>query len=177
MELVVACIGKIAQQMLGKEERLTVLGAVSQGIFLQTSTGWVVFLSLGKSKGPLTLNLHEGTRVLPSLVPGSLVHMRDAYLYFRDQDMAVWTGEAIPWDAPPPIYLRSSPNTTRARLLNLGRRMLNFPGRESPDRLLRCTLRVLESEDYLLQAYDDPGIQNLAVAVSALQDTAMLSAL
>ena len=57
-------IGTKAQQALAEADQFMVFGNTSRGLFLDTLTGWIVFLSRESYRGPLTLNLgHEASRL------------------------------------------------------------------------------------------------------------------
>ena len=71
----VLALGSIAHGLLADEPAASVMGTTSRGLFLGLDSGWVVFLSTERWRGPLTLNVvgDVGCDVSPLLqhLPGA----------------------------------------------------------------------------------------------------------
>jgi len=63
-------IGSKAYEILEFPLEMVVLGTTSRGIFLETSTKWIIFLSREQFRGPLTINLAANTSGLGKFQKG-----------------------------------------------------------------------------------------------------------
>lgn len=77
MHRLAASIGHMARAVLSQERAAKLMGTTSRGLFLQTSSPWLVFLSFERFRGPLTVNAPCGLPGDPCLEPGRLRFGRD----------------------------------------------------------------------------------------------------
>lgn len=90
-------IGHIAKSVLDKETRVKISGKSSKGIFLKTSTRWILFVSFEKFRNPLALNLLS-TAQLPDNPHGTQIEISNRRLIFPNHDFEISLENAALWD-------------------------------------------------------------------------------
>jgi hypothetical protein len=108
--------GDVAAEILAIDREASVIGITSKGIFLETSSRWLVFLSFERFRSPLTVNLAE-THALPSEVkPKMRVEIVAGMLNFKDINLAIATQNSQMWRAELPM---AAPLLKSERLVKL----------------------------------------------------------
>ena len=93
-------IGSLAHELLSSETSVHVAGITSRGVFLKTSSRWIIFISTERFRGPLTLNLAEDTApALKRMTPESKGLLTPDGILFPN--LRVSTANAIIWQPPP----------------------------------------------------------------------------
>jgi hypothetical protein len=95
-------IGSIAFENLSREQDASIFGVTSQGIYLKTSSKWLVFLSFDQFRGPLTLTLEDISPSLNQASTRQAVHIASRSLSFPDLDMMITFQGSEVW-RPDPI--------------------------------------------------------------------------
>jgi hypothetical protein len=124
-------IGQIATRILEEELRITVIGVTSQGIFLKSSSKWILFLSLEAIRGPLTINLLEVDKLFHSVEIGMPISIDSGHLCFDDIGVLVSTTKSEVWNPPHPPSSILSVNERYQRLGSITMEILKkkiFPG-------------------------------------------------
>ncbi len=103
VEISVADIGLIAHRELSKEPTGRTMVGTSRGQFLMLASGWVVYLSPEKYRGPLTLNIPEYPVHIRQLLSGAEVRISKGSLHFPVDGLWVCTDQARLWQPSPPI--------------------------------------------------------------------------
>jgi hypothetical protein len=93
-------IGIKAWRLLDQNQPASVWSITSTGVFLLLPSGWLLFLSNQTFRGPLTLNLPEGTTPMILMQSGSPVEIHDGEISFLDLDLVLSTQESQVWTAP-----------------------------------------------------------------------------
>lgn len=97
-------IGEIAKELLAHCEQGTIFGLISRGLFLQLSSGWILFLSFEESRGPLTLTLLGDQSVMRNVKIGSPVICSQNDLKFPGQEVLISISDAAVWSPLPPRF-------------------------------------------------------------------------
>ena len=101
-------IGKIAKDLLSRCEQGKIFGLTSRGLFLQLSSGWILFLSFEESQGPLTLTLLGDYSVMRNVKIGSPVICNLNFLKFPGLELSISISDAEVWSPlPPPSQILS----------------------------------------------------------------------
>ena len=100
-------IGAAAYKTLRDETSATVLGAISQGIYLRTPGRRIIYLSYKANHGPLTMNLQQIPADPPSIAPGEPVNIGPTALDWQNGTLRILLESAQTWFAP--ICLESRP--------------------------------------------------------------------
>jgi hypothetical protein len=95
-----ASTGYIALETLAPGGDARVMGISSRGIFIKTAGAWLVFVSFGRFRGPLTLNLSKFDDTLASINTGDLVKIQTNGLLFPHIDLNISTAGCEVWRAP-----------------------------------------------------------------------------
>ena len=96
-------LGKYVYQILQDEKEALVIGVTSRGIFLQTSSGHVIFLSLEHYRGPLTINLPPSLQ--KHLLPASGDSVRLNFPKISTNSVTLLINDAaIIWESPITIF-------------------------------------------------------------------------
>ncbi len=101
--IAVSEIGYFARRWLTQVKEATVLGNVTGGVYLLLSSQKVIFLSKGKFRGPLTLNLARHNGNLDELQIGTHAFVYPGKLYFPDLALGIRWEEALIWRVSPPV--------------------------------------------------------------------------
>ena len=120
-------IGIIALEILSKDQDAHVFGKTSKGIYIKTSSRWLVFLSFDQFRGPLTITLDEVNPILQHASTGKPIHITSQSLYLPDLDLMITIQGCEVWQS----QLASTP------LLNDG---------ERHERLVCFTKEVMSKE-------------------------------
>ena len=100
--------------MLAQSEQGSIFGLTSRGLFLQLSSGWILFLSFKESQGPLSLTLLGDHSVLRNIKIGSPVIYSQNYLEFPDLELSISISDAVVWSPlPPPSEILSKEHRLR----------------------------------------------------------------
>lgn len=103
-------LGAKALEVLATGREARVMGATSRGLFLQTGSFWLCFVSWEPWRGPLTLNV-EGS--LEGVGSGDPVRLEPGRLEFPGAALE-WSPELV-WVPAPPPESESSLESRRAR--------------------------------------------------------------
>ncbi len=93
-------IGHLAAKLLNGSGPAWVRGTTSGGVYVQTSTRWVVFLSVGRFLGPLTITLDRSMLDLLDMPSASPAEVSDGRLVFPEIGAEVVAGGAPLWTVP-----------------------------------------------------------------------------
>jgi len=100
-------IGSIASEILSKDQDALVFGITSKGVYVKTSSRWLVFLSFDPFRGPLTITLDEVSSTLQLLGAGRPVHLTSQSISIPDVDIIISITGSQVWQPadPSPIQL------------------------------------------------------------------------
>ncbi len=110
----ITTLGSLASQALSTDQDAVVWGSTSRGIFLHLASGWIVFLSFERFRGPLTLNGDPNPSLFQAIGPGLPVQIHSKTLHFGSLRIEIATHNAQIWSAPP--RSATSLNSPAARL-------------------------------------------------------------
>ena len=95
-------IGGIAYGVLCQDQTASILGCSSQGVFVRTSSRWVVFLSFEAYRSPLTISLAETPNPLRHLMPGSPVQIAGGRMMIPSAGASISVPKHAVWRHPAP---------------------------------------------------------------------------
>lgn len=150
--------GFIAVEILSIDQEASVLGTMSRGLFLETASRWLVFVSFERFRSPLTVTLAGSHALLQGAKPKMRVEIAAGLLYFKDINMAITTHNSRVWRsdlpaaAPLPKPKRLAKLTSCAGMIlsekpgvGLGQflaPLLKLPDAQFPDDQDRYLLRI-----------------------------------
>ncbi len=100
MKTNVSHIGIFAQQVLERSIGARVSGIASRGIYLQPKDDLTLYLSLEDFRGPLTLNLEEGSTRLEKIKAGYSVRFYSGEIQFPDEKINISLEDGKIWHPP-----------------------------------------------------------------------------
>ncbi len=160
------CKGELAAGVLATDQDVSVLGNTSRGIFLKTSSRWVIFLSYERYLSPLTVTLAE--------IPGSLAEIRpmldgkivSGMLEFSDTNLSIATQSSQVWRTTSPVVPALPKSERLEKLTRCGEIVLN----EKPGVGLSPVLAELLRLPEVSQSYRRRELQPL-FDISAIQSS------
>ncbi len=113
--------------MLFAEQVAAVFNIISRGIFMSFENNRMIFLSFEDYRGPLTVNLSGGVRLLSSLSSGEIATTSPDGISFPDSGISISTSNAEIWKPPvpvePPLSVVDRINLIRALAFDMYRQM------------------------------------------------------
>jgi len=100
MKTNISHIGIFAQQVMGRSKGARVSGIASRGIYLQPKDDLTLYLSLEDFRGPLTLNLEEGSTRLEKIKAGCSVRFNSGEIQFPDEKINISLEDGKIWHPP-----------------------------------------------------------------------------
>jgi len=101
MKTNISQIGFFAQQVLERSKGARVSGIASRGIYLQPENDLTLYLSLEDFRGPLTLNLEEGSTRLEKIKPGCSAQFTSGEMQFPDENITISLEDSNIWHPSP----------------------------------------------------------------------------
>lgn len=112
-------IGSPASNTLEESLEFRIFGNTSRGLFLDLSSGRIVFISSEPYRGPLTLNLGSATDKLSLIKTGYKGSVAGRTLNFQSADISITWQDADVWRPVPPPQVLPDLNAIRAVLTPL----------------------------------------------------------
>lgn len=114
-------LGSKANEILESSVGSVILGTTSRGVFLEISTGWIVFLSLEQYRGPLTINLSTNTGSLNKVQKGMIASVDRQAITFPQAEISILLHPAEIWTPPPPPLrdIQTNSHNIRATITGL----------------------------------------------------------
>jgi hypothetical protein len=112
-------IGYAAAALLQRGGSASLRGHTSKGVYIQTGSRWILFLSFGQSAGPLSITVEQDVPELEDVQPGAAVDIEQGRLRFPAERTVINVQAASVWRTPP-VSGRASPRQEqlgRARYL------------------------------------------------------------
>jgi len=100
MKTNISHIGIFAQQVMGRSKGARVSGIASRGIYLQPKDDLTLYLSLENFRGPLTINLEEGSTRLEKIKAGCSVRFYSGEIQFPDEKINISLEDGKIWHPP-----------------------------------------------------------------------------
>jgi len=100
MKININHIGSFAEEVLERSKGALVSGIASRGIYIQPEDNWTLYLSLEKFRGPLTLNLEEGSTQLKIIKAGCSVQLNPGEIQFPDEKVKISYADSKIWHPP-----------------------------------------------------------------------------
>jgi hypothetical protein len=102
MEVYVHEVGIRARQIIACDQDAIVTGATSRGYFIFTDKGSVLFLSVKKHRGPLTLNLNVEEEIFGRINLGDSLRIQNQCLIFPKSSILISVRSAKEWEPTGP---------------------------------------------------------------------------
>ena len=173
-------LGSIAFECIQPESAGIIFGVISRGVFIQTSTKWLVFISDEPYPGPLTINVPGIRDPGVPLAPGMPVNIASGILEFPEANLVINTQNQAPWQpkAPQPPVLSGS---ERHNTLITGSHVITSTDQHAgPSVLLPLLMQMPEAEQTVIDqfpswykiifnlAQDEAGIRSPSVLINLL---------
>jgi len=94
-------IGSIALEVLRKDQDALVMSNISRGIFVKSSSRWLIFISFDDFNSPLTLTLGEAIPLLNSVQAGTTVYFASGQLLIPQMGINILTDHGSVWKPAP----------------------------------------------------------------------------
>lgn len=103
-------IGLIALDNVSRDQVAHVFGNTSKGVFIKTSSKWLVFLSFDQFRGPLTITLENVNPILRQASIGKPIYITSQSLSFPELDITITIQGGEVWQPrlSPTILLKNS---------------------------------------------------------------------
>ena len=95
-QLVIPCvgIGLVAAEVLSTAQDAQIMGNTSKGVFIKTSSRWLVFLAFEPFKGPQTVTLGKFDPVFQAVPVGTPVRITPDSIFIPDPGITIVLDEA-----------------------------------------------------------------------------------
>jgi len=121
-------IGSIAFEVLSEDQPARVMGVSSNGLFIQSTSKWLVFVSFDHFRSPLTITLQETIPPTMHIQAGDQVYFTSRRLVIPEAGIIIACGDRRVWKpAPRPDSVLSRPDL-RKRLEQFARQVLLHKG-------------------------------------------------
>ncbi len=115
-EIQAKCVGRIALEVLAEDQTAAVVGTTSQGVFVRSASGWVIFCSFDAYRGPLTVTFAEPPDQLRLTQPGSSAGISSGRLMFPAIGLSIQAQQGAVWQ---PAAVSSGPRPVPEQLSTL----------------------------------------------------------
>lgn len=179
MEISATNIGMIANQKMLLEQAGVVSGITSRGIFVHLESDWVIFLSSGEYRGPLTVNLPDDSQGLQALEHGMPVRTQAGDLHFPTAGLTVHAREAAHWITPPKPMTSLSAEMRKAQLISIATQVLAARKSDGMCALLAMLLDLpnQSSNGENLKVHTTHAMKRLQQAIGSCQSSQVIMAL
>ena len=110
-------IGSIAFEVLSKDQSASVMGSTSRGIYIKSSSRWLIFISFEGFRSPLTITLKAEYPLTRSIKAGCTAHIASGQLLFPEAGISIATDVSNVWK-PTPRKKSPAENADRQKRLN-----------------------------------------------------------
>ena len=110
------CIGSIALEVLSKDQDALVMSNISKGIFIKSSSRWLIFISFDNCNSPLTLTLGEPIPLLSSVQAGTTVLFASGQLLVPQMAINILADHGRVWKPAPRPSAQASNADRQKRL-------------------------------------------------------------
>jgi len=109
-------IGSIAFEVLSKDQSASVMGSTSRGIYIKSSSRWLIFVSFEGFRSPLTVTLNGALPLTKPIPAGDTVHFASGQLLFPDAGITIAANDQRVWK-PAPRQKSPAANADRQKRL------------------------------------------------------------
>jgi hypothetical protein len=118
-------IGSIALEILSNDQDAYISGSTSKGIFIKTSSKWLVFLSFDPFRGPLTITLDEVDSTFKLVSIGNRVKIGSQSISFPSADFTITGKGGEVWKPVPPSTLPLKDARRQHQLINIAEEVMS----------------------------------------------------
>jgi hypothetical protein len=111
-------VGYVASNVLKEESSAKVVGVTSRGIFLRSSSRWMVFISGEPYRSPLTITVRGVSGSLEGVYMGDVVNIHGGEMVIAGADLVIQYGSSALWQPRFPPN-PASPKAERQNRLDL----------------------------------------------------------
>jgi len=169
-------IGSIAFECIQPESEGIIFGVISRGVFIQTSTKWLIFISDEPYPGPLTINVPGIRDPGIALDSGMRVRIASGVLAFPEANLVINTQNLTPWQPKAP-QLPVLSGSERQKKLQTGSRVITSTDQDTGlSILLPLLMQMPGAEQTVIEQFPSwyKTIFNLAQDVAGIQSPAVL---
>ncbi|NPV78270.1 MAG: DUF2877 domain-containing protein [Anaerolineae bacterium] len=113
--------GFFADKILAEQPATVVNGVTSQGVFLLVENRYVLFISFGSNRAPLTINLGVKQEALTKLKVGSTAQVKKNEVFFPEIRTRLIWNENLIWHPTQPTLTNSRPEQRLYTLKKIAR--------------------------------------------------------
>jgi hypothetical protein len=114
-------IGSIASEIIAKDQDASVFGVTSKGMYIKTSSKWLVYLSFEAFQGPLTITIAENHSTLQQLSARDPIYISSKSILFPRLDIMIDAGGNNLWQPPSPSSDLANDSACHIRLVCFAR--------------------------------------------------------
>jgi len=97
-------LGYIAHETISQNRTGEIIGVVSKGIYVKTSSRWLSFISCEPYRSPITINLNGDPIYLHQISSGMPVQISDRQIILPDARLTISAQNSDVWNPPPPPF-------------------------------------------------------------------------
>ena len=152
-------IGQFAFKEIAKNQKATIIGITSRGIFILADSKRVLYLTSEDYAGPLTINVDDFSDITELLCKDDRVEIRSTDLIFLRSGLKIMTSSANKWRAPTRIRILAQLPQIRERVKSITR---DLQSEVKKSQLLELVLNSFLKRD-------DPGSSVQMARIQAFQ--------
>lgn len=118
-------IGSIAFEILSNDQDAYISGITSKGIFIKTSSRWLVFLSFESFRGPLTITLDEGESTFKLSSAGNRVKIDSHSIFIPTAEIMITAKDSEAWRPLPPSAIPLKDTRRQQKLIDIAEEVMS----------------------------------------------------
>lgn len=95
-------LGYIARETISQNRTGEIIGVMSRGIYVKTSSRWLSFISCEPYRSPITININSDRISLHQISSGMPVQISDGQMILPDARLTISAQNSDVWNPPPP---------------------------------------------------------------------------
>lgn len=147
-EFTASSIGSIACEAIQNESEGIVFGVTSRGIYVKTSSRWIVFISYEPHHGPLTINFPDARNVKSFINNKMRVRFSSGKIHIPDAAIAVNTNNSFVWHPKPPTAPAQTAAARRERMIAAAEKIISRGSQEGLSDLLPQLLDTTHNREF-----------------------------
>jgi len=141
-------MGSIAFEAIQQESEGIIFGVTSRGIFIKTSSRWLIFISYEPHHGPLTINVPDARNVKSCINNKIRVRFASGQIHIPDAACVINTHNALVWRPKPPAASALPAAARRERLVAAAQKIISRGPEEGLSVLLPPLLKTTHNKEF-----------------------------
>jgi len=147
-EFTASSMGSIAFEAIEQVDDGIVFGVTSRGIYIKTSSRWIVFISHEPHHGPLTINVPDARNVKSFINNKMRVRFASGKIHIPDAAITVNTNNSFVWHPKPPPAPALPDAASRERMIAAAEEIISRGSEEGLSVLLPQLLETTHHMDF-----------------------------